>query len=406
MTKLRQYFLTAFLILVPIWYMPNFTRDNQENFFQYMAMGMVAFFVGNVWIGSFLILNLFLFLYNGIEVGSQQVLNVLFGCLIFMFSRFFFKTNKSDVIYKPTLIVLGLTLVWMVLQLFHLDPLFQPQTNGNQLMPGPIGDPLGFFGIKEANGTFILICMPILATINPIVSLLLLVPIKLCQSSGVYLATFVVIMFYTFYLYRRYFLYVSVSLLLFAGFFIIKDLHTDPATFTSRFPVWHSAISYSLKNPIGYGPDSYRNYNKHKDFLFISDSKYKHAVSTRISDKEEEFKFYSPTHDEAEIRRNVARLKIDGMKKDEIAYWDNPHNLFINVLFQYGILGLLLVFGLLREMYYRFKYAIKDQEIIVITSCIIVYLITGMTNFPLEIARTGYLFPILLGAFYARTDEV
>lgn len=404
MNKLRTYAITAFLILVPLCYWPTYTRESQENFFKAACIILFSTFIGNIWLGAFLTLNILLFLYNGAAVGWSQVSNILLGSILFTFSRYFFSKNDFKMVYKPVMIVVCVSLVFMLLQLLHLDPMFTPITNGGQEISGPLNDPIGFFGIKEANGTFLTIALPMAVALNPVAGFLLLIPIKMSQSSGVYLAALIVILFYSWHRYRRFFKFICV-LIPIAGFLIIKDLHTDPKTFTSRFPVWHSALSYSLKNPLGYGPDSYRNYNSHKNFKFVGDNFYNHAILTQEG-KEARFTYYSPTKDVAkmqELMHNIDKTKISIGQMDE---WDNPHNMYVNLLFQYGILGVILLWGLMGEMYFRFKSAIKDEELIVITSCLLVYFITGLTNFPLELARTAYLFPLLLGAFYNKTDEV
>ena len=404
--KLREYAIAAYLILVPLCYKPAFSRQVQEDFFQYMAIGLTAFFVGNFWIGAFLILNVFLFVYNGATVGFDQVFNIFCGTIIFIFSKYFFSKNRFDMVYKPIMFVTFVTIGWMALQLFNIDPLFSGQNNMGQRLVGVFNDPIGFFGIKEANGTFLTLAMPIVAAVNPILSLLLLIPIKTCQSSSVYLATLCAILFYTFYLHRKQFFWFLLLIPIGAGYLIVKDLHTDPKTFTSRFPVWHSAISLSLENPIGYGPDSYRNFNKHKDFKFVGDNLYQHGIVVQLPDGRIAFRYYSVNNDQKasdELMKKVGETHI--FTKGRMDEWDNPHNMYVNVIFQYGIIGLILMVGLLTQMYLRFKTAIKSKELIVITSCFLVYLVTGLTHFPIDLARTGYLFPIILGGFFAITDR-
>lgn len=407
MNKLRTYALQAFLIMTPLCFFPTFTRESQEHFFQYACIFVVAAFVGNIWLGAFLAWNVILFVYNGAVVGWEQVINILFGCLLFAFSRYFFKSNRFETVNKPILIVVCVSLIFMFLQLLHIDPIFQPQTNAGVQMGGPLGDPIGFFGIKEANGTFLTIALPILASINPILGLLLLIPIKMSQSSGVYLAALISILFYTFYLHKKIFRFIM-FLIPIVGVLILLDLRTDPKTFTARFPVWWSAISYTLRPPsygIGYGPDSYRNYTPRKNFVFVGDNHYNHAIMTKVDKDTSTFAYYSPTRDIAKIEALTRNAVNTNVSKGQVDFWDNPHNEYINMLFQYGIVGIILLGGLIREMYFRFKYAIKDKELIVITSCLLVYLVTSITNFPLELARTGFFFPILLGAFYNRTDS-
>lgn len=387
-------------------------RATQESFFQYFVFCMTACFVGNTWLSLFLVWNVILYIYNGQEVGSMQVINVLLGCLLFMFSRAFFKSNKFSDIYKYILIVMGANILWMGLQLFGIDPIFHGKWNGTgEPIPGTFTDPIGFFGIKMANGIFLNLCFPIVAAVAPLALPLLLIPIYLTQSSVVVLSVGVTALFYTFHMHRKMFLLLLLLIPIACGFYFFKDIKTDTKTFTSRFPVWHSAIKYTLKNDhgwlglVGYGPDSYRNVSIHKNFLFTGDNFYNHGILTREPGRIG-FSYYVPDNDIKKIDQLMSNIDKTSIAEKKFDEWDNPHCGYITMFFQYGMIGLFLLGGLVRDMWIRFKYTIKDKELVVISSCILVYFVTSIGHFPLEIARTAYLFPILLGAFYAKTDGV
>ena len=393
------------MVCIPLWYIPYFSRSAQEDYFKNASILLLSAFVGNIWLGAFLALNLVLYIYNGSSVGYEQVLNVVFGCVLFMLSRYYFSKNKFSDMNIPVLIITFVTTLFMAMQLWHVGWLFMPMDNGGTIESGQMSDPVGFFGIKEANGTFLTIVWPIIASINPIVALFLTIPIKLSQSSSVYIAYASVVLFYTYHLHKKVFRILLFLIPIVSTVYVIGDLKTDPKTFLSRFPIWHGSVEYAFRKPWGYGPDSYRNYTKHKDFKFLSDSQYYPAIKFRVSDSEERIEYYSPTRNQKVIKERTERLKRDGIKKDEFAEWDNPHNAFINVLLQYGIIGLCLLLGLLTEIWRRFNSTKVDKELVILASCLIVYFVTSLTHFPLEIARTGYLFPILLGAFYSKTDR-
>jgi len=170
--------------------------------------------------------------------------------------------------------------------------------------------------------------------------------------------------------------------------------------------MWHQVVSVSLRNPIGYGPDSFRNRNKHKDFRIVGDRNYNPAFEVKLNDGSTYMQFYSPSNDS----NRLEKLKEDYIKEAEsnkqyfVSVWDNPHCEYIQILFQYGILGFLLLIGLIRDLFIRFRRAEKTKELIVITSCLLVYFVSSTAHFPLELARLGYLFMIILGAFYAKSE--
>ena len=276
-----------------------------------------------------------------------------------------------------------------------------------------------------SNGIFLTMTLPMVAAINPIISIFWIIPIWFSKSSSVALALAVVILFYVYHEHKviklkwfkfPLFLALLISIPLGAAFYISKDLKTDPLTFTSRFPSWSMFLNQGFNRALtGYGPDSFRNYNEVKRFKFRSDGKYRPILQYENGPQGSAFKFYSPRNDEREIEARTREVLDgggfpDGLPKNnkgqaELNLWDNPHNLFINIFFQYGLIGLFLFLGILNEMYLRFKFSLKDKELVVVTSSILVFLISSLTHFPLELARNAYVFPILLGVFYAKTDK-
>lgn len=411
--KLKHWFLTFYLIAVPLAFSSfSHDRQSQEHFFEYMAMAIVALFIGNIWLTGFLLLNIVSYVHAGEQVGSMQVLNIFFGCLLFRFSASYFKKRDVYPYFKPLLWLLCLNLFWMVLQKFNIDPLFMAQDGTGRPIDGPHGDPTGFFGIKMANGVFITIGACILAFFNPILALFMAIPVALLRSSAVFLSFFSVTAFLVYYLYRRMFIWVMAIFALLAGAGILHDQIDDPGTFGSRLPMWHCTIKHALKNQavlIGWGPDSFRNITKQKKFLLVSDENREVMVHVSTGENEAQIKYYSPTNDTDKLARLTTKAASDGTTLNHLAFWDNPHNEYIQMFFQYGIIGLLLLIGLMRDICERFYFATRgalvNREIFFVTAVLIVFFVSSLTQFPLGLARLGYLFPIFLGAFYAKTEE-
>mgnify|MGYP001587423732 CR=1 FL=1 len=403
--KFRHWVLMAFLFVCPIIY--NNTnnmdlRDFQERAFQIGAMVVFAFFVGNLWIGAFLVLNVLSLLLNTPSIGLQQVLNVFLGCVLFSVSHSYFKKNESTPYLKILLWVGALNLFWMILQMNGIDPLYIAQdASGIPQLTATYKDASGLFGIKMANAIFICLLMPILASINLWIVPLLLVPLYYTRSSVACISILISMGFYIYHIHRKLFIwFIGISLV--GGLaYAIYDFKDDPSTFKSRFPLWHAVTKYSLIRPIlGYGPDSFRNYTKQKDFLFYSDYDYNTALLTQRDEKTAYFKYYEM--DNGKMHDKNDRKSFD---KLTLNWWDNPHNEYFQMLFEYGFLGLFILGGFIRELTLRFKFAIKSKELIVLSSCLLVYAISGIGHFPIHLARLAFLFPILLGAFIAKTDN-
>lgn len=393
--------MIGFILSVPLAYNIGIEnlREFQENFFKLFGIVLISLFLGNIWITAFLILNVVLLNYGGGTVGYSQVINVFIGAIIFLVSRAYFSRNKFQDLYRVFLWIAVLNIIWMTLQIFGIDPIYIGQdASGQALVTETFTNNIGLFGIKMANGIFMALIIPILASVNIWLAPFMLVPLYFCRSSAVALAIFVSTSFFLYQTRKRLFIWFVAFGILAGSAYVIYDLKDDPETFKSRFPVWHSALKYSLSQPQGYGPDSYRNTNKVKTFVFVGDEKYRHAIAIKQQNSNDLlFKYYDP--DNGRMENNYKNIV-----PKQVNYWDNPHNEYLQMLFEYGFLGLFILIGFMREIFFRFKYSTKDEELIVITSCLIVYFVCGICHFPIHLARLGCLFPIFLGAFYSKTD--
>jgi len=67
--------------------------------------------------------------------------------------------------------------------------------------------------------------------------------------------------------------------------------------------------------------------------------------------------------------------------------WDNPHNLVISLLFEFGLFGLVFLIGYLRQLSIWFRRAVKEPNTIALAGFLIGVLIISMGHFPLFLAR-------------------
>lgn len=405
MTKVKHYAFLAFMAICPIVYCTIGIFDMrtfQERVFQLFGIGVVSLFFGNLWLTAFMLLNLFSLVYNDFTVGLPQVLNIFIGCLLFMVSRAYFRKNDTKKYLDILLWILAANCLWMIFQRLGIDPLYIAQdAAGRPQTDTTFRDCMGLFGIKMANAMFMGIALPILASLNIWLTPFILIPLYFCRSSVAALSILISMGFYLYHLHRRIFVWFLFAAVAGGAIYIGLDLKDDPKTFTSRFPAWHSAIKYSFERPLGWGPDSYRNYTKQKDFLFFSNESYRHVLVKRTGEDSGKMKYYDMDNGK------MWQLNHEPMKNKNmtLSFWDNPHNEYVQLFFEYGFAGLIILIGLLREMYYRFKFSSKSKELVILTSCLLVFFVSGIGHFPMHLARIACLFPILLGAFYAKTEE-
>ncbi len=452
MNRVQHIAFIIFLVGLPLIYPINSgqidMRVFQEHAFQYMGMCLIVLFVGNIWMSLFFLLNVALLFNNGFDVGQSYVQNIFIALMLFMVSRKFFKAYKFDQVARYLLITLAVSLIFVVLQSMSLDPIHVTQDSTGVKTPHmPMNDPVGSFFLKSHHGIFLALMIPIVASINVWLALPMLAIIWFMQSSASMLAGLAALFFYSYYTKKRFSLTIpipqkpsmtrlasipipvfhffkakfkplwcvllAVAFIPIGVFYVsVKDFRDDPQMFMSRFNMWHSAVYYSFKRPIGYGPDSWRNITKHKKFMFMGDQDRRSAIGHYRGQKEGnpdlsayDFVYYHPNRvvkDQMNAPENYNKRITDPLFSPN--WWDNAHNEYLTVLFQYGIAGVVIMFFFMRDIYRRFRYSPKSNELVMISAMLLVFFISSTTQFPLEVARLAYLFPVLLGGFFALTD--
>ena len=407
MLKFQRLLIGAFILLVPIIYplhQVKNARDYQQMIFQYGVMIVAVFFVRNIWMGIFFCWTLILYYLNNAVCGYETVMNVFLGIILYGISRNFYAKVRFEKECKWIMWVGFISIGFMVLQYFHADPLHIAQANDGKLLPHETFNNLvGIFALKSHNGIFLALLVPILAMINPVFGFLMMFPVALSESSGAVMAGGAALLFFLWFngnkrLFLSTILIASVGL----GFFFFKDFKSSPDMFRSRFGIWHLTARESLLRPIGYGPDSFRNLTPNKDFMIMGDQDFNAALGFATKNSNE-FHFIYYNADHKKMKEMNDPLTATVLKTPNI--WDHPHNEYLNLLFCWGFVGLILFGFFMKDMVLKFLRSDKSVEVITITSMLIVYLVSATTQFPFSVARLAYLIPILLGAFDASAEE-
>ena len=402
--KLKEWMVVAFLFLVPIYYNPYIggdARESQEKFFQGMAMVVASLFFGNIWYTCFFLLNMVLFVVYGASTGGGQVLNVFVTGLLFACSRNFFKNREIKPYLRGLYAVLALSLFYSIFQFFRAELLGFPMSAGGQIMTGMHNNINGMFYHTIFHSMFMAIMLPALVLAGWWVGWLLIIPIGLLKCSGAILATAFVVPFIIFFKRRKLFIPTVVIMALLGGGFTIYDHTTDPKTYTSRFYSWHMMIRYTWMNPLGWGPDSFRNHNRFKKFTFHSDEEYYPMVMKKVDKDTEVLTYYSIDP------REVPQYLKDKMAKanGQWSKWQEAHNEFLEFPFQYGLFGIIFMGLFIMEIIKRFMVSDKTDEVLILFAILCVYALSSTTQFPLHVARLGGLIGVILGAYFAKTDR-
>jgi len=404
MSTIQRWMVAIYLVATPLIYPLNWSGDFrlfQERVFQVLGMALVSLFVGNIYLSLFFILNCTLFVYYGNDVGYQQTLNIFIGLMLFMASKSYFKTNKFD--SRPIIAVFIISSIFVVLQLLGIDPIHSLNVGGKVNEDLVLNDPIGMFGLKAHNAIFAAICAPAIAALSPILaiigSLIVLPILYLSKSTGAILAYATGMLFFLYHTYRRIFWAALLALAIAVpSYAYFQDYKFDKHMFVSRFNQWSMTVKFSLINPFGWGPDSYRNLTKTKRFVFGGQQDHKTGIYyyQGYDEKGDKwgFRYYDANAQKAaELNKDVDNQII------QPNFWDNPHNFLLNYWFQYGLPGLILLWFFLKDCTLRFIETKKSKELIVITSMLITLVVSSFTQFPFEIARISYLIPILGGAY-------
>jgi len=396
--------MALFIILMPIiWPTDNVDnlRDFQQLVFQYGAMALCAYFVGNLWMGLFMSWTLFLFHLNGGVIGHETVLNIFFGIMIFGISRKFFKTFRFEKEAKWIGVVALISIFFMGLQFLAIDPMHSVMNGQTGIdIKAELRDSVGMFKLKAHNGIFLAIATCYAAYLWIPLALLGICLVGISLSSGAVLASIGGVLFYTFYYNKRWFKWLVALCILGAIAFTVKDVLFDKKMYLSRLNMWHSVVKTSLQRPMGYGPDSFRQETKFKPFMFAGDEERRSAMMIKVpgDDNQVQFVYYDPNP------KKMAEDYKDIVPKSPNV-WDHPHNEYLNILFCWGIPGIVILFFFLKDIVMTFRKSRKSKEVVLLTSMLIVYALASLTQFPLCVARLAYLFPVLLGAFYASCED-
>lgn len=317
-------------------------------------LGLIVIFgliLRNIWLTLFLGWTVFLFAFFKFETGMIYVTNVFFGCLLYYLVKLAFKKEHINLFINAVLWFAVINIFYMALQISNFDFIYKVAgENTKNIIP------TGFMGQVGMCGALLALCVPLLASrtskLAIVGSLLLFIPLYICLSSISLWAAGIGLLFVLWFkLPKKIWFTIVFLIILVCIFFDLKIQHPGVSV---RIALWKKVLSDCIKHPIvGWGLDSFRNITPHKNFL------YRLAGCTQI-------------------------------------VWDNPHNLIISLFCEFGLVGILLLIGYLRQCCIWFKNAVKEPNVIALFGFLVEVVIISQANFIMFLPRVCII--VIIGA--------
>jgi len=355
-------------------------RIVQEHFFQFGICFLLIFLLDNIWVSLTLALTLFLYAFFNFS-GHTYAMNVFMGCLLYYLADQFLDPKDISTVFKVLIGIALLNLFWICLQLANMDVLYRSVSTMER-----VTDPVGLMGIKVCVGMWFALMIPIVARYNIWATAICFWPIYLSQSSNAMLAGMIGLLFHVWFHSKRAFYVLLVATVLAGSAYTYQDSKAN--MMSNRVNLWLETTRDAMKHPLaGWGLDSFRNVSSVKDFLY-----FENPITNQIErghyDKQND-RFILP------FAFVEAGANVDP--------WDNPHNLFVSMLYEWGILSFVILAGIIFDIKRRFTPSNPDN--LAICGFLGVLLLLGIGQFPMFLARIGYLAPIMY-VLYRKTGEV
>lgn len=395
----------CFLVTVPIFFVADVKdlRWLQERYFQAGAMFLGSLFFNCIWLTLFFWLNLALFIFHGGVVGSSQVLSIFLTGIIFACSKRFFTQTSFKPYVTALYIVTVLSIIMMVFQAFGVDFITTPVGQDGEPMANTSSTlKQGLFFLPPFNAIFLTVTAAFAIFLLPgwwkVLGFLLIGGAIDARSSACFLAWAFLVPFWVYWTKRKWFIHTLLIMACCMSLYSFKDFSGDKMTYKSRFESWHMIAKYSSRNLLGWGPDSFRNYNDHKNFTFLTDKDY-NPILSEMPDKNTEIMRYHSAD------AGKWKERFGGKIPGGLNNWAEAHNDYLQGIFEYGIFFVVLLCFFFREVYLRFHRSDKSPEVLALFAALCVYALVATTQFPFHLARLSGIFGVILGAYFAITNS-
>ena len=393
--KIGMWLLLAFVAVCPIFYDTANVRGvgtlrlGQEQMYQLGATILFTIvFLENIYLAIFFLWCITLYFYfNFPPIAGNYVVNIFWGLLIYQIVYKLVDFKNVRKVFNVIACLAALNMLWIGLQFLNVDLIFLDKAGAVKTYSH---DFTGLMGLKAHMGIFFALAVPIVCYYRIWLAIPLFIPIYLSDCSVAMVGGISALLFAIWFQSRKLCIILTLLLGILGSIYIARDIKLSGEMFTNRLSLWKVSLRDAFKHPItGWGLDSFRNMGTFKPFMYFANART--GESGTVSAQALKM------HNETGKLPPMDFIK-DG---DSINPWDHPHNEYISLLYETGMVGVVIIGFLLVNIIHRFY---PNDFIIPLAGYFIVILVVSIGQFPFHVARNGAHIPIFLAIYYKLTD--
>ena len=297
-------------------------RQSHQMILMLSVMGLFSLIVKNIWVTAFMLWTIFLFSFFKFQ-GDTYLSNVFFGCILYFITKISFKKEHINLYINGFFWFIFANLAYMTVQRTGFDFIYTSTLQNVYPIQHVSNTKMdGFMGHRSIVGSLLAMGVPFLAAreslMAKIASVGLLIVLVFCNTSLCLLMGLIGLLFVLYYHLNRKILIGITILILAIGLLYLNKVDKLG---TERFIMWKKVMQDYMIHPVtGYGLDSFANETKFKRF------RYSQAIK--------DFRYGDKNSDE-----RITNIDI----------WDNPHNLYISILYEFGFIGMVIFICYMRQ---------------------------------------------------------
>lgn len=389
-----------FLIALPTFYVAGWDlRESQAWFFQIMAFILIGFMHVNRYLGMFMLWGVFQYIFFKDRPVDMDVLFNLFTALVvYQMIVLFSKIHEFKKYYIAFIALLAVNVFWCWRQHLQADPIFSMREQEYQTLFSSYS---GFFGLPALLGNFAAVVVPMCFAVASWAVPLALIALLFSKSTFSIMAGVLAVLFF-FWFYKRLLFWILLAVLGTGVLVYAVKFDYPTGQFERRLKVWRAVEQLAFKRQFhGNGIGNFRKLNVIEfipthNMVIASNEKFREylANEAKINGKEELIPVIMQEPDFLKLRETVRHHGFDFEK------WNETHNEFLQLFFESGLVGLLIILAYIFDLYKRFWiYGRDNLNCLVLASSVVAILAVAFGHFPFHVARLAGPYIVVLALF-------